>query len=92
MSPSWDGITVALAGVLSPFVVFIQILQPGGSAAECQGLAKMCTATFVSHASHLLNFALFVMVAKGCLYQQDLESYLRKFLLISYSLWDTTWI
>ena len=34
MNPSWDGITVALSGVDSPFVVFIQILQPGGFAAE----------------------------------------------------------
>lgn len=67
MNPSWDGITVALSGVDSPFVGFIQILQPGGFAAEWQGFDKMGMAAFVSHASHLLNSALFVMVAKGCL-------------------------
>ena len=45
-----------------------------GSAAEWEGPAKMGMATFVSHACHALNSALFVMVAEGCLSQQHLDA------------------
>ena len=76
MSPSWGRIRVASgrSGLTLCSLVFIQIIQPWGSAAEWEDLAKMGMATFVSHACHSLNYALFAMAAEGCLSQQHLEA------------------
>lgn len=90
MSPSWGRIRVASSrsGLTLCSVVLIQILQPWGSTAEWKGPAKMGMATFVSHACHSLNSALFVMVAEGCLSQQHLEATWNA-LLVGYSSLDT---
>lgn len=90
MSPSWGRISVASSrsGLTFCSVVLIQILQPWGSAAEWEGPAKMGMATFVSHACHSLNSALF-HGSRRTSQSATSGSYLRNALLVSYSSGDT---
>lgn len=85
MKPSWNRIRVALARVGLPFVVFIHILQPWEPAAEWEGLAKKRAWLPLCHmpATHSV-LPYLSWLAEGCLKKQHLESYLRKFLVISF--------